>query len=760
MAYAPLPKLVPIGSPRVAPDEVSKVMYPDLLHSEPVQRLLNQPNIVIKPINIPEEDSTPKPTRARSKSSKERRPRPDITMSLVDLNPEDLLRPLKPPKCPLEPLEPPESPLESSTNFPSPLKTLYLPSKIVGDSGISLHPIINRRRKCGHCEPCESIICDVNVQQYVDTTGSSPLIATTITDSEITAPVSKHCSNPRCDALSIDHNRCRRLKLELKRCDKSNACDICGVVLKNRKTRIHHKNCKRRTEYRHNQVDGAQILKERMREREIQMMEALRMKRNDHVESSIANDRAAESLKKNSELIVIPRAPVQGFNQSFIRMNSISNPSAPPIAPVLHNIPLVLQPQAQRLIINNQNFILPSSDKNHIYIPNNSITNSETGKFKSGNSQENKFVVPPVQPRAIAYPLNVNEWLVQQGTPVAPKPVMMPITVVPIANLKSEPSMLHRKEGIPRFCIIANNTIQMQSFVNVQTVPTIQPVSGVSSNTGKSVFIKPNPVMPIRPAPAKQAVGKAEEKLKKITPRRRMKYKRRKKGEKKPFECTYCSKRFLTDWYFKVHVAKHKGEKVKCEICETVCKSDSDLKKHVSSEHRGKVEVKVEAVEEDEGAEGEQETGDEQVVCENCETSFETTLDMENHSCLDVNGMFSDVEIKYEEVVEDEEEGFEALEEGVDEERVEEGGEEDDGIVGYEGLEEIEDMEETEQLEEELNGEDISLSFEEVNGRVNGVVEEDCRKARRRKTWHSTGGDDEIYEKADFNCRERQTIHR
>ncbi|XP_011296828.1 uncharacterized protein [Fopius arisanus] len=761
MAYAPLPKLVPMGSPRVAAEEVSKVMYPDLLHSEPVQRLLNQPHIVIKPINIPE-ISSPKSPHKKRKSSNERRPRPDITMSLVDTTPEDFLQPLKPPKCPLEPLEPLERTLGAQEDADDPLKPFYLPSKFDGDSGISLHPIINHRRKCGHWEPCETIICDVNVQQYIDSTGSSPMIATNITDSEITAPVTKHCENALCDALNIDHNRCRRLKLKLNRCDKFNVCDICGAILKNRKTRVHHRKCKRRDEYRHNEVNGAQLLKERMREREIQIMEAIRTKRKDYVKAENDNDRAAECLKNNSELILIPKAPVQG-NQPFISVKNLSSMSA--LTPTVQNLPAVLQPQPQhpRIFVNSAKLIAPKSDKNLVQPANNSI--SSISNLETGNSQsQDQLIGDSAQPRAIAYPLNVNNWTAQ-GAPVTSKPMVMPITVVPIANLKSEPSMLHRKEGIPRFCIIANNTIQMQSFV---TVPNAQTVS----NPGKSVFIKPNPVMPIRPAPAGiTRLPRPGDKFNKIVARRRMKYKRRKKGEKKPFECSYCSKRFLTDWYFKVHVAKHRGEKrVRCEICETVYKNDSELKKHVSSEHRSKVEVKVEEeeIDEDPEFEGGEEQGDGisegegeqegelaveggegeqrgEVVCENCQTCFETILDMENHSCLDVNGVFTEVEIKYEEVVE---------EEDIPEDP------EDDGIEGYEGLEELEEIEQF----EEVNGETDPLGIDEINDRVNGDFEDSESNEHHWltvKSWHSGGDEDEVSQVfITERKRKRKSIYR
>lgn len=177
-----------------------------------------------------------------------------------------------------------------------------LPSKIEHKkSEIALLPV--KKKSCGHYEPCENIVCDITLQQYVDKDGMSPMLALNIEEDEINAPVEKHCNNEYCDALSIDHNRCRRALIKLHRCDRSHICDICGITLKEWISRIYHRNCTRKKEYVHINVDRLHLLKERMRMRELQILEITKMKKHDYSDPA----RAMETLRKNEELIIIPQ---------------------------------------------------------------------------------------------------------------------------------------------------------------------------------------------------------------------------------------------------------------------------------------------------------------------------------------------------------------------------------------------------------------------------------------------------------------------
>lgn len=177
-----------------------------------------------------------------------------------------------------------------------------LPSKIKHKkSEIALLPI--KKKSCGHYEPCENVVCDVTVQQYVDKDGVSPMLAWSIREDEINAPVEKHCRNKYCDALSIDHNRCRRVLIKLHRCDRSYICDICGITLKKLVSRIYHRNCTRKKEYIHNNVDRLHLQKERMRMRELQILEIAKMKKHNYSDPG----RVMEMLRKNEELIIIPQ---------------------------------------------------------------------------------------------------------------------------------------------------------------------------------------------------------------------------------------------------------------------------------------------------------------------------------------------------------------------------------------------------------------------------------------------------------------------
>lgn len=63
----------------------------------------------------------------------------------------------------------------------------------------------------------------------------------------------------------------------------------------------------------------------------------------------------------------------------------------------------------------------------------------------------------------------------------------------------------------------------------------------------------------------------------------------------KSFRCTFCPKRFSTDWYFKVHLARHVGEALfMCKACNGKFSNRYDLRKHIVNEHKNE---SVEALE-------------------------------------------------------------------------------------------------------------------------------------------------------------------
>lgn len=508
-----------------------------MLKLDPVKRLLNQPNIIIKTVPLkPPETSAWNNVANRTNNS---------------INPNELKQ------------------LVLQMDVEDTEDENLLPSKRDGKSEIALVPIKREQKPCGHYEPCENIVCDVAVQQYVDRDTASPMLATNIEEDEINAPVSKHCANEKCDALSIDHDRCRRAVIRLNRCNRSSACDICGTVLKTPRCRVYHKNCVRKNEYRHNDVDGAQILKERMREREIQIMEAFKTKKNDYLDPVMGNNLAMEMLKNNNELIIIPKSvtaqpsinvtetstqptqSVQGLQSTQVGVNNI-------FRNILPNIPIVL-PQ--------QNIVIGKSSNEKVTSVQVTVPDTLNRPIITGVPlPQNQYLTFATQHNA--QPITINDLLFTQSqfmtTPIQPKPLLTPIRVVPITNLITQPSLLHQTQGIPKFCIMADNTVTTPVTV---TKPPVQ----------QTVFV-PKVNVPICGAGCNKSPSPRK---RKVTIRKKRKLKR------KDFKCDYCLKQFSTDWYFKIHVAKHTGEKqFSCKLCTESFTNRYDMKRHMAKEHK------------------------------------------------------------------------------------------------------------------------------------------------------------------------------
>ncbi|XP_074114920.1 uncharacterized protein LOC141537688 [Cotesia typhae] len=534
----------------------------------------------------------------------------------------------------------------NKNNLPSEIseEAHFLPSKTSGISEITLLPIKQERKSCGHYEPCENIICDVNVQHYVDQLGSSPMLAVNIDDSEINAKVSKHCNNSRCDALSIEHNRCRRAIIRLNRCDKSNACDICGVLLKTRKSRIHHGNCRRKNEYRHNPVDGAQILREKMRERELEIMEAVRARKNDYSDPITCHNKAIEMLKNNSELIVIPKpmtpsqSPVvnQKNNTNEIKTLTINGVSRS-FDQLLKTIPniTIKNLNLQQNVLDNK---LNSSEKNETVSNHNKV--DSTNNVIAG---DNKFIITTISQSTVPHSFVINDRVLTQlksnmETNVQ-NPYIMPVRVLPITNLKSEPSLLHQIQGIPKFCIIADNPTPSGTLIKIPPISNTQssPSSKSKSSHKPSILLKSRSNnIPIKPKPTNPGFTV----INSFQPFKHEIINRRKRIEQKPFKCEYCSKRFLTDWYFRLHIIKHKGGMVlKCSECDLSFSNTEDLNKHVSDEHNADA-AEISCRNSDSDVEKDKDD-DKCISCDDCGKIFDSDTEIDQHECLNINDLVS-----------------------------------------------------------------------------------------------------------------------
>ncbi|XP_076164513.1 uncharacterized protein LOC143145224 isoform X2 [Ptiloglossa arizonensis] len=552
MAHALLPNVhcKPITASNMCPTEYTPTTaLSDVLNSDPVKRLFNQPNIIIKtiPLNVHATSTSNNNTIINKlynfDSNSNRSKQSELSIVPVRIDQEENL----------------------------------LPSKKEGKSEIALVPIKREKKPCGHYEPCEDIVCDVAVQQYVDREGASPMLATNIEEDEINAPVFKHCANGKCDALSIDHDRCRRAMIRLNRCNRSTACDICGIELQTRRCRIHHKNCTRKNEYRHNETDGAQILKERMRERELQMIEASKAKKNNYMDPVTV----METLKNNEELIIIPKSvPVQQPTTVHVTTVSTTRTTQQQVNSVynvfgklLPSIPIVL-PQ-QSIVFGKT----PCSNENSITTPvkvalpdtlNRPLVTTTTAV----PLPQNQFVTFATHHNA--QPITLNDLLFSQSpvaatTPIQPKPLLTPIRVVPITNLITQPSLLHQTQGIPKFCIIADPPVPVPVPVSV---PVPVPLTIVNPQPNQHSVSVPKVNVP--------AILKGT-----LQKRKKTAVKKKRRHKKKEFKCDYCLKCFSTDWYFKMHVAMHTGEKrFSCKICTQSYNNRYDMRRHMINEHK------------------------------------------------------------------------------------------------------------------------------------------------------------------------------
>ncbi|XP_014216274.1 uncharacterized protein LOC106645037 [Copidosoma floridanum] len=279
-----------------------------VLKSESVRRLFNQPNIVIHAIPRTNSPTAFKMVRSSDcNNSNSSTYTADKTNSSSSNAPHDkdhqqdsLAASSAKPEVSIRVIE--------STNETENL----LPSKNNGKSEILLVPVVRQRKECGHFEPCESLLCLVNVEEFKDVDGLvTPLVAFNIDECEdINTKVDKHCGNNECDALSIDHDKGKVTSVEMHCWEKSSLCDVCGIAFLGDEIRLDHRKCRRKHVYQHNTATPTEVFKYRMRQKELQMIEAAKTKRSsDYLDPVVGLTKTMEALSKNDELIIIPKMP-------------------------------------------------------------------------------------------------------------------------------------------------------------------------------------------------------------------------------------------------------------------------------------------------------------------------------------------------------------------------------------------------------------------------------------------------------------------
>ncbi|KAG5343744.1 DRL protein, partial [Acromyrmex charruanus] len=545
LAYSPLSKLASTDiMSNICPNNMIKPTLSEVLQSDSVKRLFNQPDLIIKTIPSSLESGNEFWHKRNGMNSTSNH----TTVSEISIFPVGTADEEK----------------EDANLLPSKIKHKK--------SEIALLPI--KKKSCGHYQPCENIICDVTVQQYVDKDCVSPMLALSIEENEINAPVEKHCRNKYCDALSIDHNRCRRALIKLYKCDSSHMCDICGRTFKKWISRIHHRNCKRKKVYIHNDIDRLHLLKERMRIRELQILEIAKMKKRDYSDPN----KVMETLWKNEELIIIPqKAP----SQPSVSMTLVSNTqlTSTNAQPIINNSQIIksantfgsasVTVSSQNTVIFPNNTLAPTPVSvpaiSQISAPNVITTSTSTSIVPPNKSCIQLAVSSQTTTVQSINNLNVSPSHIINTTAIQPKTFLTPIRVVPIANLISPPSLLHRTQGIPKFCIVAEKTAPVTTSNSPSVQPTVAAVVNTATvNTPKSLTHVPIPKI----------------------------HKSKLKKKKKSFFCDYCSKYITTDWYFKVHIAKHKGQKLFfCNFCDESFSNNYDMKKHITNQHTDQKEL-------------------------------------------------------------------------------------------------------------------------------------------------------------------------
>ncbi|KAJ8686764.1 hypothetical protein QAD02_022558 [Eretmocerus hayati] len=656
---------MPVQAPLASAAHKTNSSIAQILQSDSVRRLLNQPNLAIHTV----------PRTSSPAAYRMIKPKPSIEKKNV-VNGE-LQLPQKS-EVSIQVINLPNKDQSEDENL--------LPSKYNGKSEILLVPIKRELKECGHIEDCESLICNVIVKQYEDDEGITPLISANISDDEeIDAPLTKHCENVKCDALSIDHDRCRRASIPLFSCDKLSMCSICETKFDSQIEFVNHQDCKKKNVYQFNLATPSDIFKWRMREREVQILEEDKMKQNSiYLDPIKGFNYAMEALKKNDELVVIPRMlPVQPklskqnyYNHSNnyyikrnrgVRTTSVNRRlQAPEIdkeltSEMISDIILSCQNSIEQDRMNvknhvqtpkqiklsdhlnggtvnvmdsmttlNQSFInaiglaakSPSNISKQIHHPsghstplktnNNSSQQKHTqisallenGSALGGNKlllQNHPYKVVPIaqlksEPSLLHQTQGMPKFCVVPDTSM----INMSYKVVPIAEMKSEPSLLHKLQGMPKFCVVPDTSAASQPTSSTKKLIQQRKLSKKDKRVVPPLTLRKIPVkntqnigpVKFRPLPSIASANVRNVEAKMGNPLKAKRQKVRKRHRKKmlkkgKFRCTHCAKRFSSIDYCKIHIARHENNPgFFCRLCEKGFLNKYVMKKHLDSEHR------------------------------------------------------------------------------------------------------------------------------------------------------------------------------
>ncbi|XP_014487469.1 PREDICTED: uncharacterized protein LOC106751153 [Dinoponera quadriceps] len=559
MDYPSLPKLIPIKTANICPDIVPKPAVSKWVQPCAIMRLLRQPNIDIKAVPVPTVEDPREVLRDYKRAN-------ILKRNFVRLSSKQS-----------------EAVVDTSDEEDGNL----LPSKRKDKlSEIILIPV--KPKSCRCAGPCETIICDVIVQQHVEEGKVSLMLALNINEEEIDALVGKHCDDEYCDALSIDHDRCRRGLVKLYKCDESDICDICMVPMTSWKSRLYHKKCEKKDEYRHNDVSKERLLKDRFRLQELRILHDLRARRKNYLDPVDGAVLAMEALRNNKELVILPKPS----REPIVTVTTVPNGQLVP--------PVNSQISGQKNVVSGVTITIPPPSDVALF------SNRAYLKGTRPAAQGTTYIVNPAHTQAVAMPPQnqyvkfVNLSVVNDqpaastapGNLIVPQPhvptnslaqstktVLEPIRVIPITNLKTAPSLLHRQQGVPKFCVVAGNVI---TTLTVPSLSALQPI--IAANITAQAEQIPRAGRLLVPIVDASKTPPALLQKQRIFQQKSVFVKK----PNKRFFCVYCCKHFSTDWYFKKHVAKHVSQKHPPKVSSTRAPTGDrhGTKRHPSSEER------------------------------------------------------------------------------------------------------------------------------------------------------------------------------
>lgn len=187
--------------------------------------------------------------------------------------------------------------------------------------------------------------------------------------------------------------------------------------------------------------------------------------------------------------------------------------------------------------------------------------------------------------------LSVNNWVISN------QPFATPYKVVPIAELRSEPSMLHHTQGLPKFCVVPDSNSlpkktrlvpkQMKKSVSKLT-PKLVPKIAPKVMPGQASVLNSGKFRPLQPALAGNVRNVEEKLVDTLNKAQKLRRRRRKKYSKKGrFSCTVCSKKFSSSKYCELHEKRHNSDpSFFCKICDKGFLSKLNMSKHIVADHK------------------------------------------------------------------------------------------------------------------------------------------------------------------------------